>query len=469
MRGITRLAVASALAGVTAFGSAGMAAPASAGSVRLGPLLRVQSPAGTPNLCPIESEPEIARTSAGTWVAYNDDAGCAFGAGTAAHDHLRLTGVQLLPAHGGARRVVELPKAWANTGSYLGDPDLAPDPAGGGGVELATIVEEHDTVRASVYGLHVTVVRIPANGAASLLPSPSTGSNDDKEFLATDTGAHSRFRGRTYLVWQDLDTFKVMFRAYDGHRWLRPVVLGDAPSAPDVAVSPNGDVAVVLDAPGDIIAARVSRDGGLSFSAATSILAGPPPGRYDQACNSLSTVSQRQRASWSPRAAWDTKGGLHVVAAVSTVSSQSGVLVGGQGRILHVVSRDGGRSYSRPQPVGSTETDQVQWAPAIAALPSGGVAVSYLQTAQTTGYEALAAVQPMGAYRFRTPVVLSESVGQMPEVTELAGNGTCYGLGDYTGLATTADGVVATWPTTVGVETSYLDSDIAVREVHVSR
>jgi hypothetical protein len=57
----------------------------------------------------------------------------------------------------------------------------------------------------------------------------------------------------------------------------------------------------------------------------------------------------------------------------------------------------------------------------------------------------------------------------MPQVTELAGNGTCYGLGDYTGLTPTADGVVATWPTTVGVATSYLDSDIAVREVHVSR
>jgi hypothetical protein len=95
--------------------------------------------------------------------------------------------------------------------------------------------------------------------------------------------------------------------------------------------------------------------------------------------------------------------------------------------------------------------------------------VSYLQTADTTSYDALVAVRPRGATRFRTPIVLSEGHGPMPAATEGVGNSNCYGVGDYTGLAPTPNGVVADWPTTVGVETSYVDSDIAVREVRITR
>jgi hypothetical protein len=77
-------------------------------------------------------------------------------------------------------------------------------------------------------------------------------------------------------------------------------------------------------------------------------------------------------------------------------------------------------------------------------------------------------VQPAGALRFRAPVVLSQGHGPLPPATEAVGNSNCYGIGDYTGLAATPDGVIADWPTTVGVQTSYVDSDIAVRRVHVT-
>src|SRR3954465_14295809 len=119
MRRIRRLAALGAVAAVAAFGSAGLAAPAPTGSIRLGPLLRVQTPGGTPVSCPFESEPEIARTSAGTWVAYNGDSGCPLVA-----TQLRLTGVQLLSPNG-KRRYIDLPKAWRDVGYYSGDPDLA--------------------------------------------------------------------------------------------------------------------------------------------------------------------------------------------------------------------------------------------------------------------------------------------------------------------------------------------------------
>ena len=187
-------------------------------------------------------------------------------------------------------------------------------------------------------------------------------------------------------------------------------------------------------------------------------------------------LSRRQRANRSPHVTWDRRGRLHVVAALNTTGTlptlatgSAGAVTGGEGSILHAVSTDRAATFTKQEPVGGVETTEVQWAPAIAALPDGGVAVSYLQTADTTSYDAFVAIQPAGAARFRTPVQLSDGHGPMPAATEAVGNSNCYGIGDYTGLAATPDGVVADWPTTVGVETSFVDSDIAVRQVHIRR
>jgi hypothetical protein len=449
-RSTTRLAMAGSLALAAGLATAGTAAPAP--DVRLGPLLRVQTPGDT-IACPFESEPEIARTSAGTWVAYNDDTGCPLVA-----SQLRLTGVQLL-SRDGKRRYFQLPKAWTDFGYYAGDPDLAPDPSGNGGVLLSSLVSTGE----------VRVVQISPDGRTRLLPSPSVSKADDKEFLATDSGRRSRFRGSTYLVWDDIGSGRITFRAFDGRRWREAVKLGDVTSQPDVAVAPNGDVAVAYATEAGV-AARISYDGGRTFSAPQTVLRGAGPGRNDPSCPLRPTIAQRQRATKSARAAFDTAGRLHVVAALGAagpfgLSTSAGAGTGGDGRILHTESADRGRTFSRPVTVGDAETAEVQWAPAIAALPRGGIAVSYLQTAETTSYDALVAVRRAG--RFQRPVVLSQGHGQLPPAQEAVGNSNCYGIGDYTGLASTPDGVVATWPTTVDVRTSFVDSDIAVREVHL--
>src|SRR4051812_23449494 len=235
MRRIRRLAALGAVAAVAAFGSAGLAAPAPTGSIRLGPLLRVQTPGGTPISCPFESEPEIARTSAGTWVGYNDDTGCPW-LGSVGAIQFRLTGVQLIPNNGGPRRYVALPTD-KRVQYFSGAPDLAPDPRGDGGVLLASLVGTPN-------GTQLAVVRIPPKGAATLLPNPSLGTSDDKEYLATDTQAHSRFRGRTYLVWDDFASAKITLRTFVRGEWHDVVKLGDIAGQPDVAVAPNGDVAV---------------------------------------------------------------------------------------------------------------------------------------------------------------------------------------------------------------------------------
>jgi len=454
-----QLVIAVILVALAGLGGAGVAAPTPAGSLRLGPLLRVQTPGGSPVSCPFESEPEIAYTSAGTWVGYNDDTGCPLLA-----TQLRLTGVQLLPAGGGAHRYVDLPLT-GGISFYSGDPDLAPDPDGRGGALLASLVE-------TAKGLQLAVVRLPVTGKATLLPSPSLGVSDDKEYLATDTGSRSRFRGRTYLAWDDFGSRMITFRAFDGRRWLDAVKLAAIAGQPDVAVAPNGDVAVAYST-GTGVTVRVSTDGGLSFGDPVTGLRGTGPGRDDPSCPLRPTIAQRQRATKSPHVTWDTRGRLHVVAALSRTglgleTGSVGAGTGGQGSILHAVSADRGATFSAQQPVSSTETSEVQWAPAIAALPAGGVAVSYLQTAQTTSYDALVAVSPTGLSRFLTPVLLSEGHGPLPPATEAVGNSNCYGVGDYTGLAATPDGVIADWPTTVGVQTSYVDSDIAVRQVHIA-
>ena len=472
MRRSRRLAALAALVAVAGFGSAGVAAPAPAGSVRLGPLLRVQTPGGTPISCPFESEPEIAHTKAGTWVGYNDDTGCPW-LGSVDEGRFRLTGVTLIPAGGGPRRYVELPLD-KRVSFYSGDPDLAEDPRGDGGVLLASLVGTPN-------GTQLAVVRIPAKGKATLLPNPSLGRSDDKEYLATDTSSRSRFRGRTYLVWDDFGTGKITLRVYAGKEWQNAVKLDDIAGQPDVAVAPNGDIAVAYSTdsgftvggqPG--VAVRVSHDGGETFGRKVMALTGAGPGRDDPSCPLRPTIAQRQRATMSPHVAWDARGGLHVVASLSTpgpvggATGSKGVGVGGEGSVLHAVSTNRGATFTKPVHVGAAETSEVQWAPAIAALPDGGVAVSYLQTADVTSYDAFVAVEPFGANRFRTPVLLSDGHGPMPPATEAVGNSNCYGIGDYTGLAATPDGVIADWPTTVGVQTSYLDSDIAVRQVHVS-
>src|SRR4051794_4998513 len=219
--------------------TAGVAAPglAKPGAVSLGPTVRIQTPGSNPTTCPIEGEPAITVTSAGTWVAYNDDQGCPLNPVA----HLHLTSIQLVPAHGGAPRYVQIKAAG---GGYLsGDPALAPDPHHPGSVLLANLES-----LTSSGELHVTVYRITPSLHAAAIPSPHvvSGTFDDKEFIASDLSSHSRFHGRTYAAWDQIDGKLpgVIVRAFDGHKWLAPVRVFADSGFPDIAVAPNGDVAV---------------------------------------------------------------------------------------------------------------------------------------------------------------------------------------------------------------------------------
>jgi hypothetical protein len=112
----------------------------------------------------------------------------------------------------------------------------------------------------------------------------------------------------------------------------------------------------------------------------------------------------------------------------------------------------------------TTPTGDQQWAASLAALPHGGVAVSWLQTngpARAT-YDAWIATQPPGARRFTAPQRLSPTSSNFPAATEAVGNSNCYGIGDYIGMVTTDTGVATVWPTTVS-DLPGVDSDVLLR------
>jgi len=439
---------------------AGLAMPGAAkpSGVTLGPTIRVQTPGSNPTTCPVEGEPTVAVTSAGTWVAYNDDQGCPLNPVA----HLHLTSVQLITGQGAPKYV----QVKAAGGGYLsGDPALAPDPNHPGSVLLANLesLPSGDLI--------VTAYRISPRLTATSLPRPHvSGTFDDKEFMASDTSSRSRFRGRTYMAWDQIDgnNAGVIVRAFDGRRWLKPVRVFDGSGFPDIAVAPNGNVAVAwVGADGSYVA--VSRDGGRTFTKGVRALFGGDPGRLDPACPLRPTVGIRQRVIGEPRLAWDTHNVLHVVTSLNpkpdpvTGRPPGTAGEGGTAVVLHTTTTDG-RHFSAPAVVASPGGHE-QFDPAIARTPQGGVAVEWLQTSGSpeVSYDSYLSVLNPGARAFTAPFRLSASSSTFPSAMEALGNSDCYGIGDYTGLAPTATGVVATWPTTDKAATPQFDTDVLVR------
>ena len=225
--------IASVVGSVVLIALLGSAWPAQAGKARvvLGNEVRVQTPNSSIATCPLEGEPTVTVTSAGSWVAYNDDQSCPINLAASLH----LTSLQLLPNGGGSARYVSFPPA--KPGEFLsGDPALTPDPTHPGSVILATLYQYSA-------GLGLAAFRIDPNLRVSVLPSPTIDSKnpgDDKEFIASDIWSSSRYRGRTYLAWDDLSKGTVL-RAFDHGAWQTPVVIAGLAGTPDVAVAPNGD------------------------------------------------------------------------------------------------------------------------------------------------------------------------------------------------------------------------------------
>ncbi|MDQ1699336.1 MAG: hypothetical protein QOG34_1199 [Frankiaceae bacterium] len=440
--------------GLVASVLAGQGSGAATAPLALGAIVRVTTP-GT-SLCPAEGEPETAVTAKGIWVAYNDDHQCPL---TPTFD--RIEEVQLIPPQG---KPVFIPLT-ARSGEIIsGDPDLAP--AGDGGVYLASLWGETNGA------FDLRILRISPSLKVTELPTPSlhgANASDDKEFIAVDQTPGSRWRGHLYIAWVDVVTGDTMFRAWNGKTWADPVTIGKdpLPGDPDVTVGPHGTIAVAFTGSEGAIV-RLSHDGGKTFGSRIVALSGAAPGRTDASCPLRPTVGVRQRAMMGPRVAFDRAGDLHLVAATgeftagfTTDAPTAALLPTSPAVVQHAVIH--GTSVTHREAITAPSTDE-QWAAALAPLPRGGVAVSWLQTNGTgyATYDAWIAVQRPGSRAFTAPQKLSTASSNFPAATEAAGNSNCYGIGDYIGMATTKDGVETVWPTT-DTDTPGVDSDVLVR------
>ena len=435
-----------------AAGIGALAAPFGAASgppLTLGATVRVTTP-GT-SLCPAEGEPETTVTRLGTWVAYNDDHQCPLTPG-----FNRVEEVQLIDGQG---KLKFIPLTAPSGQVISGDPDLSP--AADGGVYLAALWQDNGA-------LGLKILKIDPRLHVTALPTPSFHGNnnsDDKEFIAVDLHKDSPYFGHVYIVWDDFIVGGTVMRAWDGHAWSKPVILGkyNVTGTPDVAVGPHGLVAATLASDNGAVV-RFSTDGGQSVGNPLTVISGQQPGRTDPSCPLRPTVGVRQRALMGPRVAFDTAGDLHGVAAIgdfSTVIPPAAATATGAATVWHALLHNGKLAHA--ERVTAPSSDE-EWAAALAPMPHGGIAVSWLQSnaPANSSYDAWIAVQRAGAKTFSAPQRLSSASGYFPAATEAVGNSNCYGIGDYIGMWTTARGVETVWPTTQGTEPG-VDSDVLVR------
>ncbi|MDX6225853.1 MAG: hypothetical protein QOE64_2229 [Frankiales bacterium] len=444
------------LAVVVAAGAAVLlAVPGQASAPRLSPVVRVQTPgmAG----CHAESETAVAQTSAGTWVGYNDLGACQ-AADTVLGEHTSY--LQLLPAGGGAGKVISLP-ALGDRWGYAGDPALAPDV--NGGVVFASLASvqtpqaDPGSLALSSATVRLEVLRVSPSGAVHRLPGVSRSAPfEDKEAVAVDRDPRSPHYGWVYLVWDDAVVSQVTMRAFDGHRWLPRVLINDAAGGhPDVAIGSHGRIAVAYETQGGV-EVRVASDPRRPLGAHIRALAGADPGHINPTCPLINSVGLRQRVVRSPRLAWDSRDRLHLVAALGGSGLATPAPTAGDSRVVHALSSDAGLHWAQ-----SALTEQTSWAPSIAALPSGDVAIGYLELADAAG-------RTFSAHVWRThggAVTVSPAVAALNQGTETQGSNYCYGLGDYTGIAALGSDVAYAWASTDGAAAPVYDTDVLVRHL----
>jgi hypothetical protein len=112
----------------------------------------------------------------------------------------------------------------------------------------------------------------PINAAVGVA---TAGITFDKNWIACDNGASSRFRGTCYLAYTDAlrdDRLAVVSSADGGQTWSEPVgvpVTSAVGAFP--VVRPNGDIVLVFLWLGRRIGSSVSTDGGVSFGEAVTV------------------------------------------------------------------------------------------------------------------------------------------------------------------------------------------------------
>jgi hypothetical protein len=292
----------------------------------------------------------------------------------------------------------------------------------------------------------VTIQRSSNDGRTfappTLVEDDSCQRFNDKPWVTVDTSPRSRFRGRVYVAWTQVDVSKptpllrILLRSSDdgGITWSAPIELaraGLAQSTPEGAVplaQPDGSLTVLfrLRYPNGPIVARTSHDGGATFG--PLVLVGRDRG----------VDPPHLRTGLVPAGAVDpVTGALYAVWQDRPPGTTTNVIVLSR-------SLDGGATWSRPRRISGGPRDGNQrFTPAVAA-DSGQVEVVYFRLSPTS--------TPVHAW----PVVVASSNGGVGFAAETvigpaavlrfaARSGGARFLGDYLGLAATAGVAHAVW------------------------
>lgn len=273
---------------------------------------------------------------------------------------------------------------------------------------------------------------------------------NDKNWIVADTNPDSPFHGRLYAAWSRFITKgtgrrsstnspgAVSYSTNDGQTW-SPFVLATDPNADTEGLLPlvhaDGAVTIVYDlfVPGkkaDFETAQTSHDGGVTWSNPVTI------GQFEGA------GVPGMRTGGLPAAAIDPVTGTMYVAWQDTRFNPSGL-----NDIVLSESTDGGSTWSPPREVNPKVAGLDRFTPAVAAF-GGNVYISY----RTRGADGTApdvsenlVVSADGGNTFGAEQTAGPPTVLQYAAVSIGGGPARAFLGDYMGLAATADRAQLLW------------------------
>ena len=314
------------------------------------------------------------------------------------------------------------------TGSPPGSAPRASDPAVGydalhGVWLIATLALDGQTTRLtmsrSTDGLHWSTPIVAAEA------SSSANITFDKEWIACDNGSTSPFAGRCYLVYSDVlhgDVIAAKWSSDGGLTWSGQVQISSTDGVGVIpVVRPSGDLVLVYLAHESRIESAVSTDGAVSFSVpivVSSVSVHPERGlRFSPLPSADVDASGRVWATWHD-------------CRFSPVCAANSVVV--------TTSQDG-RTWSAPT-AATSGRDAVQ--PSLGIDPASGRAAIAYYAIRATGIDCELVVQRPGGSGWSAPRRIS---AQRMAVAWLPSTASGRMLGDYISLTWSGSRPLVAW------------------------